>query len=243
MRQIGFNRTGQLGGPMAANLINQHQLRFFDLAPAAAARLAEARTPLSPPRVETSRDSEIVYDASRWAAGFSDIYLGHGKALIGSCSPAVLLIEFCSTIDVATAREVERGRGRQPGWICLDAPVSAAWRGAHAGALTFIAAATSRPSHRPPYPLVAWQNGDPRWDRQRPASRSATHDLGISRIARYQKLSHLERNSASGIRRYSISHPDRRAVLVSTVLLPSVQGPFQHPPQPAVCSSFTAARS
>jgi 3-hydroxyisobutyrate dehydrogenase len=137
MAAVGFIGLGNMGGPMAANLIKAgHQLKVFDLAPAAAARLAEAGAAIVSSPGETSRDSEIVITMLPAGQQVRDIYLGT-EGLIGSCSPGCLLID-CSTIDVATAREVSAA-AEEAGLDMLDAPVSGGVAGAQAGTLTFMA--------------------------------------------------------------------------------------------------------
>src|SRR3546814_20307188 len=62
-------------------------------------------------------------------------YLGEGGLLAGA--PAGLLFIDCSTIDVATSRDVHAAAAAQ-GLLMLDAPVSGGVAGADAGTLTFM---------------------------------------------------------------------------------------------------------
>ena len=64
-----------------------------------------------------------------------DVYLG-ADGVLAAAGAGTLLID-CSTIDVATARDVARGRGKK-GLAMLDAPVSGGVGGAQAGTLTFM---------------------------------------------------------------------------------------------------------
>src|SRR3546814_14162795 len=62
-------------------------------------------------------------------------YLGEGGLLAGA--PAGLLFIDCSTIDVATSRDVHAAAAAQ-GLLMLDAPVSGGVAVADAGTLTFM---------------------------------------------------------------------------------------------------------
>src|SRR5258706_10991770 len=154
MGAIASMGLGNMGGPLAANLIKAgHQLKVFDLAPAAAARLAEAGAAIVSSPGETSRDSEIVITMLPAGQQVRDIYLGT-EGLIGSCPPGSLLID-CSTIDVATAREVSAA-AEEAGLDMLDAPVSGGVAGAQAGTLTFIAGGEQKTLPFAP-PLLLWR--------------------------------------------------------------------------------------
>jgi 3-hydroxyisobutyrate dehydrogenase len=64
-----------------------------------------------------------------------DVYLSPG-GIVESANPGTLLID-CSTIDVATARDVAKAAEAR-GLLMLDAPVSGGVGGATAGTLTFM---------------------------------------------------------------------------------------------------------
>ena len=131
MARIGFVGLGNMGAPMARNLVRAgHEVAVFDLSPEAMGR------------VEGARAAESAADAAR-GAGFvitmlpagrhvRDAWLGEGGLVATAAEDAVLL--DCSTIDVGTARAVAEASGR----IFLDAPVSGGVMGAEAGTLTFM---------------------------------------------------------------------------------------------------------
>jgi 3-hydroxyisobutyrate dehydrogenase len=140
MAAIGFVGLGNMGGPMAANLLKAgHKLQVFDLSQAAAAKLAEAGAAAVSTASEAARDSEIVITMLPAGQQVRDIYLGP-QGLIASAGPGSLLID-CSTIDVATAREVSAA-AEKAGLDMLDAPVSGGVGGAQAATLTFMAGGT-----------------------------------------------------------------------------------------------------
>src|SRR5881392_698694 len=111
MATIGFIGLGNMGLPMAGNLLKAgHRLQVHDLAAARTAVLA-------------AEGAVVVAGAAEAATGadVAEIYLG-GGGLIEAAAPGTLLID-CSTIDVATARRVAAAAERR-GLAMLDAPVS-----------------------------------------------------------------------------------------------------------------------
>ncbi|TAA40191.1 3-hydroxyisobutyrate dehydrogenase [Pseudoxanthomonas winnipegensis] len=136
MSHIAFIGLGNMGGPMAANLVKAgHTLSVFDLAPAAleAAKAAGAHAAAS--ALDTLDGAEVVISmlpASRHVEG---LYLGDDGLL--DQIPAGALVIDCSTIAPASARKVAQAAAAR-GLAMLDAPVSGGTAGAQAGTLTFI---------------------------------------------------------------------------------------------------------
>ncbi|TAA12043.1 3-hydroxyisobutyrate dehydrogenase [Pseudoxanthomonas winnipegensis] len=136
MSHIAFIGLGNMGGPMAANLVKAgHTLSVFDLAPAAleAAKAAGAHAAAS--ALDTLDGAEVVISmlpASRHVEG---LYLDDGGLL--EKIPAGALVIDCSTIAPASARKVAQAAAAR-GLAMLDAPVSGGTAGAQAGTLTFI---------------------------------------------------------------------------------------------------------
>ncbi|MFA0922658.1 3-hydroxyisobutyrate dehydrogenase [Xanthomonas fragariae] len=136
MSKIAFIGLGNMGGPMAANLIKAgHQLRVFDLLPAALDAATAAGAYAANSAADTLADAEIVISmlpASRHVEG---LYLGEAGVL--AQIPDGALVIDCSTIAPVCARKVaEAAQAR--GLAMLDAPVSGGTAGAAAGSLTFI---------------------------------------------------------------------------------------------------------
>ncbi|WP_085462333.1 3-hydroxyisobutyrate dehydrogenase [Xanthomonas hortorum] len=136
MSKIAFIGLGNMGGPMAANLIKAgHQLRVFDLVPAALDAAAAAGAHSARPAHDTLADAEIVISmlpASRHVEG---LYFGEAGILVQI--PEGALVIDCSTIAPVTARKVAAA-AQARGLAMLDAPVSGGTAGAAAGTLTFI---------------------------------------------------------------------------------------------------------
>ncbi len=131
MARIGFVGLGNMGGPMAANLVRAgHDVRGADLsAPALEAARAAGVTISDTP----ADGAEIVLTMLPAGRHVLDAY----PALLAAASPGTLFID-CSTIDVAEARAAH-GLAAQAGMASLDAPVSGGTGGAQAATLTFMA--------------------------------------------------------------------------------------------------------
>jgi len=131
MARIGFVGLGNMGGPMAANLVRAgHDLRGADLsAPALEAARAAGVTISDTP----ADGAEIVLTMLPAGQHVLDAY----PALLAAASPGTLFID-CSTIDVADARAAH-GLAAQAGMASVDAPVSGGTGGAQAATLTFMA--------------------------------------------------------------------------------------------------------
>jgi len=131
MARIGFVGLGNMGAPMARNLVKAgHAVAVYDLDNAAMARVADATAAAS--AAAATRGAAFVITMLPAGAQVRDAWLGAGGMAAASDPDAVLI--DCSTIDVATARDVASGAGR----AFLDAPVSGGVMGAEAGTLTFM---------------------------------------------------------------------------------------------------------
>jgi 3-hydroxyisobutyrate dehydrogenase len=133
MAQVAFIGLGNMGGPMAINLVKAgHQVTAFDLSQAALAQVAA--------------EGAMVADSAKAAvvgADFIISMLPAGKHVAGlyqdvaDAIKADALVLDCSTIDAATARAVGASLAAK-GIAFVDAPVSGGVGGAKAGTLTFI---------------------------------------------------------------------------------------------------------
>jgi 3-hydroxyisobutyrate dehydrogenase len=134
---IGFLGLGNMGGPMARNLLKAgHSLTVFDPFPQAVAALVEAGASAAASPAEVAKAGvEAIVTMLPTAAHVKQVYLGK-DGLLAHVSPGVLLIDS-STIDPLSAREVATLATAQGNPI-LDAPVSGGTGGATAGTLTFM---------------------------------------------------------------------------------------------------------
>lgn len=133
MARIGFVGLGNMGLPMARNLLKAgHEVAGYDLVPAALEAFAAAGGRRAGSAAEAAAGAEFVVTMLPAGKHVRDAWLGAGGMAVASDAGAVLI--DCSTIDVATAREVAAAAGRP----MLDAPVSGGTMGAEAGTLTFM---------------------------------------------------------------------------------------------------------
>jgi 3-hydroxyisobutyrate dehydrogenase len=136
MARIGFLGLGNMGGPMAVNLVKAgHVVAGFDPVPEARARLESAGGEAAGTIAEAVAGAEVVLSMLPEGRHVRDAYLGTGGVL-DAAAPGTLLID-CSTIDVATARAVAAAAAER-GLSMLDAPVSGGVAGATAATLTFM---------------------------------------------------------------------------------------------------------
>ncbi|MFC3608784.1 3-hydroxyisobutyrate dehydrogenase [Stutzerimonas tarimensis] len=135
--KIGFIGLGNMGAPMALNLLKAgHQLSVFDLSEAAVASLVEAGAERADsPQAIAGGGAELIVTMLPAAPHVKSVYLGD-EGLIACSRPDVMLID-CSTIDPYSAREVAAAAASH-GNPMLDAPVSGGTGGAAAGTLTFM---------------------------------------------------------------------------------------------------------
>jgi len=134
--RIGFIGLGNMGGPMAANLVKAgHSVSAFDMSADAVGRAVAAGARGAKAPSDAASGAEAIVTMLPAGQHVRSVYLGQG-GLLSEVSPGTLLIDS-STIDVATARDVHAA-ARQAGAEFLDAPVSGGVGGAAAGTLTFM---------------------------------------------------------------------------------------------------------
>ena len=133
---VGFIGLGNMGAPMAANLIEAgYTLTVFDLAEQATADAADRGARVAESAAAAAAEAEFVITMLPAGPQVESLYLGEGD-LLAAADADTLLID-CSTIDAETARRVAGAAGER-GIAMLDAPVSGGVNGAKAGGLTFM---------------------------------------------------------------------------------------------------------
>ena len=136
MATIGFIGLGNMGAPMAANLLTAgHQVIGYDVVAGACAVLAQKGGRAAASAPEAAAAGEIVITMLPAGPQVRQVYLGP-DGVIARARRGALLID-CSTIDVETARAVATAAA-DSGFEMLDAPVSGGVIGAEAGTLTFM---------------------------------------------------------------------------------------------------------
>lgn len=133
MTTIAFLGLGNMGGPMAANLVTGgHTVHAFDLVPA----LKEV----------AAANGATVFDSGAAAVADADVVITSlpNGAIVKACYAEALpaakagaLFIDTSTISVADARDIN-AQAADGGFLQIDAPVSGGVKGATAGTLAFM---------------------------------------------------------------------------------------------------------
>jgi 3-hydroxyisobutyrate dehydrogenase len=133
MTTIAFVGLGNMGGPMAANLVRAgHVVLGFDLAPASRDAAKADGVRIAGSGAEAVREAEIV--VTMLPAGKH--VLAVWEDILPAAKPGALVIDS-STIDVESARKAH-AMAAERGCLALDAPVSGGVGGAKGATLTFM---------------------------------------------------------------------------------------------------------
>ncbi len=135
-QRIAFIGLGNMGGPMALNLLKGgFAVTVFDLSASAVARLTEAGATAAESASAAAQQAEVVITMLPAGKHVEAVYLNEGGVL--DHAPAGALLIDCSTIAADAARKVAAA-AQARGFTMIDAPVSGGVGGAAAGTLTFI---------------------------------------------------------------------------------------------------------
>jgi 3-hydroxyisobutyrate dehydrogenase len=133
MTTIAFIGLGNMGGPMAANLVKAgHQVVAFDLVAASREQAKSDGAAIAESSVSAVKGAEIVI--TMLPAGKH--VLAVWNDVVPSMADGALIID-CSTIDVESAKAAHALAARH-GIASIDAPVSGGTGGARAATLTFM---------------------------------------------------------------------------------------------------------
>jgi 3-hydroxyisobutyrate dehydrogenase len=136
MSRIAFIGLGNMGAPMARNLIKAgHTLTVFDIVSSAVETAREAGAAPAPSAQACVQGAETVISMLPASREVEALYLG-GQGIMPAIGDGTLIID-CSTIAPRSAQSVADA-ARARGLEMLDAPVSGGTAGAAAGTLTFI---------------------------------------------------------------------------------------------------------
>jgi len=137
MTGIAFIGLGNMGGPMAANLVKAgHEVIGFDLVPASCEAARAAGLAIAGTAAEVAERAAVV--VTMLPAGRH--VLSVWEEILPAMRPGNLVID-CSTIDVDSARKAH-AMAQTRGCLSLDAPVSGGVGGAAAATLTFMTGGT-----------------------------------------------------------------------------------------------------
>ncbi|WP_305857242.1 3-hydroxyisobutyrate dehydrogenase [Balneatrix alpica] len=136
MAKVGFIGLGNMGGPMAVNLVKAgHEVRVFDLSADAMAKVVEVGGQAAGSAESAVVGAEVVVSMLPAGVHVEGLFVSRDK-LFSKMAPGTLVIDS-STIDAATAQQVA-AKATEFGVTFIDAPVSGGTAGAAAGTLTFI---------------------------------------------------------------------------------------------------------
>lgn len=134
MASIGFIGLGNMGNPMAANLVKAgHNVTGFDLSEQTLEIARSNGVETVSGLVEAVAGKDVVITMLPAGAHVLSVY----ESVLQEANTGTLFID-CSTIDVASARKAHE-KAAQAGMASVDAPVSGGVGGAEAGTLTFMA--------------------------------------------------------------------------------------------------------
>jgi len=146
MARIGFIGLGNMGLPMAQNLLHAgHQVEGVDVVQAVTDKLKAAGGAVAETAKIAASRADVVITMLPAGQHVREVYLGPG-GIIENANAGTLLID-CSTIDVESARAVAAA-AEAKGLLMLDAPVSGGVGGATAGTLTFMVGGSERAYER-----------------------------------------------------------------------------------------------
>jgi 3-hydroxyisobutyrate dehydrogenase len=136
MTRVGFIGLGNMGLPMAQNLVKAGETVIgFDLSEFAAERLATGGGTRAASIADACQDVDAVITMLPAGKQVKEVYLAP-EGVLAAVAPGALVIDS-STIDVETAREVAHA-AIDKDIAMVDAPVSGGVAGAQAATLTFM---------------------------------------------------------------------------------------------------------
>ncbi|RYX99128.1 MAG: 3-hydroxyisobutyrate dehydrogenase, partial [Bradyrhizobiaceae bacterium] len=134
MTSIAFIGLGNMGGPMAANLVKAgHTVTGFDLVEASRAQAKTDGVTIAATATEAVKGAEVIITMLPAGKHVVSVW----SEVIPAAAPGTLMID-CSTIDVESARKAH-GLAAAQQLPSVDAPVSGGTGGAKGATLTFMA--------------------------------------------------------------------------------------------------------
>lgn len=135
MAKIGFIGVGNMGGPMARNLITAgHDLKVYDLSEEAVNFVVQSGAERAASIKEAASGVDVVVTMLPVGGNVREVFMSDG--VVAAADPGTLFIDS-STIDVESAVAVHEA-ANEAGFEMLDAPVSGGTVGADNGTLTFM---------------------------------------------------------------------------------------------------------
>jgi len=137
MATIAFIGLGNMGGPMAINLVKAgHQVCVFDLSATAVNQVVEQGATTATKASDCVDGADFIISMLPAGKHVDAVYLGEETGLINYIAAGSIVIDS-STIDTETSQKVAKALAEK-GIEFVDAPVSGGVGGAVAGTLSFM---------------------------------------------------------------------------------------------------------
>ena len=147
MAKIAFIGLGNMGGPMAINLVKTgHQVCVFDLSASAVKQVVEQGATTQNSASECVKGAEFVISMLPAGKHVEAVYLAPNTGLINYIEQGSIVIDS-STIDATTSQKVAKALAEKE-IDFVDAPVSGGVGGAIAGTLSFMVGGSEREFNR-----------------------------------------------------------------------------------------------
>ena len=135
MEKIGFIGLGNMGMPMAQNLIsNGIKVKGFDVSEEILKQASENNIMVCSDSLQASKEIDVLITMLPNGEAVSSVF--NSESLLENIDPSILIIE-CSTISPKTSKELSL-KASSLDLEMIDAPVSGGVKGAEEGGLTFM---------------------------------------------------------------------------------------------------------
>ena len=135
MEKIGFIGLGNMGMPMAQNLIsNGMKVKGFDVSEEMLKQASENNIMVCSDSLQASKEIDVLITMLPNGEAVSSVF--NSESLLENIDPSILIIE-CSTISPKTSKELSL-KASSLDLEMIDAPVSGGVKGAEEAGLTFM---------------------------------------------------------------------------------------------------------
>ena len=135
MEKIGFIGLGNMGMPMAQNLIsNGIKVKGFDVSEEVLKQASKNKIEVCSDTLQASKEIDVLITMLPNGEAVSTVF--NSESLLENIDPSILIIE-CSTISPKTSKELSL-KAASLNLEMIDAPVSGGVKGAEEAGLTFM---------------------------------------------------------------------------------------------------------
>ena len=135
MEKIGFIGLGNMGMPMAQNLIsNGIKVKGFDVSEEVLKQASKNKIKVCSDTLQASKEIDVLITMLPNGEAVSSVF--NSESLLENIDPSILIIE-CSTISPKTSKELSL-KASSLDLEMIDAPVSGGVKGAEEAGLTFM---------------------------------------------------------------------------------------------------------